>query len=95
MIAIRKAHPAFSLGSFKWFETESPAVAAYWRSYQNERILILNNLSPVAQVVHLSQDASKSTRIPELFSGVDVLAETGENGKYIHTKPYEFLWLKL
>ena len=58
MIAVRKRHPAFSLGSFEWVDVGNSAVAAYWRVHRDESLLVLNNLSSAQQSVHLSLQRS-------------------------------------
>ncbi|MGZ9165670.1 MAG: alpha-glucosidase, partial [Anaerolineales bacterium] len=44
MIQIRKEHPAFGRGTFEWLAHAPDEVAGYWREYQGERLLVLNNL---------------------------------------------------
>jgi len=62
MIRLRKDHPALGWGDFTWAEAGTPAVAAYWRSYQGERLLILNNLSDIQQDISLPISRVKSPR---------------------------------
>ncbi len=49
IIRIRKKNPVFGRGSLKFIPCENRKVAAYLREYQGEAVLIVNNLSAVAQ----------------------------------------------
>ena len=43
MLAVRQAHPLFGRGSLLWAASDV-RIAAYWRTYQNERVLVIQNL---------------------------------------------------
>lgn len=87
LIAVRKQWRLFGRGDFAWkhFNFTSKAVVAYQRSWQGQRIVVLNNLT----------DAPVSGWIPETAkSFLDLL--TGESilpGDYT-LAPYAFVWLK-
>jgi maltose alpha-D-glucosyltransferase/alpha-amylase len=96
MIAVRKTHRAFGWGDFKWAQTtHAKEVAAYFRHYEGERLLILNNLS--------DQPKDVSVKIPKkhlffpppnLFTG----KATGvlQNGSLnLRLPAYGYQWLKL
>src|SRR3989304_2968494 len=51
MIAARKAHPALSLGSFAIALPANAAILAYWRTLEDDRILVIANLSDSEQAV--------------------------------------------
>ncbi|WP_229787221.1 maltose alpha-D-glucosyltransferase [Actinokineospora fastidiosa] len=53
MIAIRKAHPEFGLGSYEELDTGNPAILAFVRRHQGSFVLCVNNLSSVEQSVRL------------------------------------------
>ncbi|MBN2149262.1 MAG: maltose alpha-D-glucosyltransferase [Anaerolineales bacterium] len=93
MIAVRKAHKAFGLGDLIWEESYQQSVAVYWRVYQGEEILIVNNLSPEAQTVIL----------PPKIRSIDSLlvyqptapASSAQNSQLqLKLAPFQFLWLK-
>ncbi len=94
MVAERKAHSAFINGSLTWVETGSQAVAAYWRSYIGDNLLILNNLSGLSQPVAVTMPEGYSGKPLDLLAGAypaDV-----ENGMLRLTlAPYQFIWFKL
>jgi len=94
MVAVRKGHPAFVSGGLTWAETVSQSVAAYWRSYNGESLLIFNNLSGLSQPVVV--------RMPDGYSGqpLDLLSGSYsgdvDNGKLcMRLAPYQFVWLKI
>lgn len=86
LIAVRKQHPLLGRGDFEWksFSFETKAVASYQRTYEDKRIVILNNL----------RDTPVSGWIPETADKfVDILT-----GNVIHPgdytlPPYGFVWL--
>jgi len=86
LIAVRKQHPLLGRGDFEWksFSFETKAVASYQRTYEDKRIVILNNL----------RDTPVSGWIPETADKfVDILT-----GNVIHPgdytlQPYGFVWL--
>ncbi|MCL4257879.1 MAG: maltose alpha-D-glucosyltransferase [Anaerolineales bacterium] len=96
MIAVRKTHRAFGWGTFAWANTSHPTqVAAYFRRYEGEELLILNNLS--------SEEIEVSVEIPDrqlffpppnLFTG----RATGElvDGRLsLRLAGHGYEWLKL
>lgn len=96
MIAVRKTHRAFGWGDFKWAQTSHPKqVAAYFRSYEGEVLLILNNLSGETQDVWVKIPKKHVFfPLPNLFTG----KATGElqDGKlHLKLKPRGYEWLKL
>ena len=85
MIAIRKQYKVFGWGDFKWLEVGTKSVAAYSRSFQDETMLILNNLS--AEKVTLALPVTPQPYI-NVLDGMAYAAET------ITLNPYQYLWLK-
>ena len=82
MIATRKKHKAFGWGDFKWADVGTQALAAYTRSFENERLLILNNLSDKTQKIMLSQDYT------------DLLSGRAFPAGALTLDAYQYLWLK-
>jgi maltose alpha-D-glucosyltransferase/alpha-amylase len=87
MIATHKAHKAFGWGDFEWIDVGSKGVAAYLRTYQDERLLILNNLQDKELPIELPMD------IPETV--IDILNNRTLNKKTVTLAPYQFLWLAI
>jgi maltose alpha-D-glucosyltransferase/alpha-amylase len=87
MINIRKSHRAFGRGSMQWVETDNPAVAVYAREYEDESLLILNNLSDSLQMI--SFPSEYRGEYIDLLSNVKHTIEST-----LVMQPYSYLWLK-
>jgi maltose alpha-D-glucosyltransferase/alpha-amylase len=81
MIAVRKAHPAFGRGDLQFVDTPVPALLAFYRSYQGERILALHNLSGSPVIFEMESTAS------DLLSGAEFQGT-------VRLNPYQYLWLR-
>ena len=88
MIAIRKEHPAFGNGDMEWVETGHPSVAVYLRRYEEETLLIFNNLSASVQTVQLPAAHRKS--YIDLFT-----RETVTLSDHVTLEPHSYRWLKM
>jgi maltose alpha-D-glucosyltransferase/alpha-amylase len=94
MIAVRKMHPAFAWGDFAWAENSDPALAAYWRKTESEKLLVINNLSGKPQRYIFDQEDSGLIPAAELLSGrVFTVDDPGQ--REIVIAPYQYLWLQL
>jgi maltose alpha-D-glucosyltransferase/alpha-amylase len=98
MITVRKTYLAFGQGDFAWAETGNLSVAAYWRVYEQERILVLNNLSAEQQTLQLTlPEPTRSYWTPDcpqdLFTAKPVPLV---QGKYldIALHPFQYRWFK-
>jgi maltose alpha-D-glucosyltransferase/alpha-amylase len=93
MIAIRKQYKAFGLGSFKWVECGNAHVAAYFRQYSNQRILIINNLSAARQkaLVKFNQHGVRLSDIIEPKG--EITSDTGNVA--FELAPHQYLWLSV
>jgi maltose alpha-D-glucosyltransferase/alpha-amylase len=92
MIEIRKQYMAFGWGRFSWAQQDNPAVAAYWRRYQDENLLILNNLSDRIQYVTISMPYGS---LPVDILSDRILRIIDNHFFSITLAPYRYLWLKL
>lgn len=73
-------------------EADHPSVLSYWRSYGNEYILVVVNLSPVPQTTAIDlKKPGFHAALEDLFSGRRVHAEDGQIRMELH--PFEFLWM--
>jgi maltose alpha-D-glucosyltransferase/alpha-amylase len=94
MIQARKAHQAFGRGAFEWLASCPEAVAGYWRTYQDERLLVLNNLSAVVQTVEVDLAAQVSHRRVILSSpGVEPSEGSAPSRLTVALNPYQYLWM--
>jgi maltose alpha-D-glucosyltransferase/alpha-amylase len=92
MIAVRKQHQSFGRGNFRWLDTGTTSVAAYFREYENERILIINNLSNQIQAIAIRISH------PRNIYPIDILSERQmrpieNNYLSLTLAPYRYLWL--
>ncbi len=94
MISVRKAHPVFAWGDFTWLDTGTPAVAAYWRNYGQEKALIVNNLSPEPQQFTLSLAGYRASAVKNMLTGKET-PNTKGSWLSINMQPYQYLWLEL
>jgi len=70
MISIRRQHPAFGHGKFAWFPVDSKAVIAYWRVLEDERLIILNNLTDQVQTVSIDPTIIQAPELYNLLIGI-------------------------
>ena len=87
MVHIRKEHPAFGRGDMNWVEIDNPSLAVYTRTYQDETLLIINNLSDQEQTVSLP--AKHQTWYVDLISNSQPQISSS-----LTLQPYAYMWLK-
>ena len=88
MVNIRKQYHAFGRGSMEWIITDNPSFAIYTRQYQDETLLIINNLSDAAQTVSLPS--------AQHADYLDLISNTSyQVGPPLTLQPHAHLWLKL
>lgn len=105
LISLRKRLPSMSRGDFTLLKTKSPSNFAYIRNYEDEKILVINNLSGeklVAEItvpvsVVLDYDDNKITSFKNLVNGDDVKVNISLKNRTMNLRiaPYGVVWLKL
>jgi len=95
MIRTRRGYPALGSGTFSWatiIQTKTPTpIIAYYRSDQQDRIVVIQNLSPDQQSLSLP---FSETVTPELIYGKTELKIN--SGKLLSDlDPYGFAWLRI
>jgi maltose alpha-D-glucosyltransferase/alpha-amylase len=91
MIAIRRKHRAFGRGEFEWLDVQNKTLAVFQRTHNNERILVVHNLSDAKQSFSYPTRKSVSALTDHLTQKqFDPVHERLE----IELMPYEYLWLK-
>ena len=94
MIAGRKQHKTFGWGDFSWAACDSRQVAAFVRSYGDEKIVVVNNLSTSPQTVCVDIPGGDSITAVDLLTGKDFSVDNG--GKMpLKLEAHQYLWLKL
>ena len=105
LISVRKNLVSMSKGDFTLLKTKSPANFSYIRSYGDEKILVINNLSAeklIAEItipvnVVLEADGKRITSFKNLVNGDDVRVDISLTNRTMHLRiaPYGVVWLKL
>lgn len=96
MVAVRKVHRALGWGDFSWAETSKPReIAAYYRTYKSETLLIVNNLSSRKQTVDIKlAEEHLFFSPPDLFTG-RATGELIDDSVQLTLSPNGYFWLKL
>ncbi|MDD3743405.1 MAG: hypothetical protein PHX54_07285, partial [Lentimicrobiaceae bacterium] len=93
MLSIRNQTKTFGRGRLEWLNislfshhaTERP-ILGYYRIYEQERILILQNLSPVMHTINRINDQTIAGK--NLFTGLNVNLP-------LTLKPFEYVWIRI
>ncbi|MCZ7664724.1 MAG: maltose alpha-D-glucosyltransferase [Thermoleophilia bacterium] len=95
LIALRKQHQAFGRGEIEFLSPENRKVLAFVRSWDDERILVMANLSRFTQYVTLDLSRFAGMTPVELF-GRTPFPEVPNEGWYpFSLGPHAFHWLSL
>jgi maltose alpha-D-glucosyltransferase/alpha-amylase len=94
LIALRQRHQAFGRGTLEFLHPDNRHVLAYLRSYQDERILVVANLSRFAQFVQLDLRPLTGMVPLELF-GRTSLPPIGDQPYFLTLGPHGFFWFLL
>ena len=94
MIATRKRYPVFGRGDIFFFNPMNPKILAYTRYYENQHLLVVNNLSRFAQPVELDLSEYKG------YTPVEIIGKTpfpmiGELPYFLTLGPHSFYWFEL
>ena len=94
MIAIRRDHPAFSLGGFHELGGSNPCVLTFVREFDGDTVMCVNNLSRFAQPVELDLRHYEGFQPVELFGGVS-FPLIGELPYLLTVAGHGFYWFRL
>ncbi|ARV59551.1 maltose alpha-D-glucosyltransferase [Nostocales cyanobacterium HT-58-2] len=94
LIATRKRFQALGLGSFELLHPNNRKVLAFTRTYQDETILVVANLSRFVQTVELDLSAFKGQVPVEIF-GQTEFPPVGDSSYFLSLSPYGFYWFTL
>jgi maltose alpha-D-glucosyltransferase/alpha-amylase len=94
VIALRKNYKAFGRGSIEFLYPENRKVLAFVRAYEDERILVVANLSRFTQYVELDMSAYSGSRPVELFGHTE-FPRIGELPYFVTLGPHAFHWFEL
>ena len=94
LIALRKRYKAFGRGSLEFLQPDNRKVLAFVRSYEDERILVVANLSRFVQGVELDLSAFHGLVPVEMFGRID-FPQVGEQPYFVTLGPHSFYWFSL
>ncbi|HEV3443758.1 MAG TPA: maltose alpha-D-glucosyltransferase [Gemmataceae bacterium] len=94
MIRARKKYPVFGRGTLKFVPCENRRVVAYLREYQEQTVLVVNNLSGFAQPAELDLRHFTSM-VPVELLGNQPFPVIKEQPYFLSLSPYAFYWFRL
>jgi maltose alpha-D-glucosyltransferase/alpha-amylase len=94
LLALRKRHQAFGRGTLEFLHPENHKVLAFVRSYRDERILVVANLSRFVQCAELDLAAFKGL-VPVEMLGRSAFPPIGEQPFLVTLGSYAFYWFAL
>lgn len=94
LIAVRQQHSVFGTGSLKFLTPDNGRVLAFVREDEQQRILVVANLSRSAQFVQLDLSEWEGDSLTELFGGGH-FPQIGKLPYLLTLGPYAFYWFTL
>jgi maltose alpha-D-glucosyltransferase/alpha-amylase len=94
LIALRKRFKALGRGSLEFLYPDNRKVLAFVRRYSEEIILVVANLSRMAQYTSLNLAEFKG-KVPVEVFGRSEFPIIGENPYFLTLSPYAFYWFSL
>ena len=94
VIEVRKSTPVFSRGTMEFLRPSNHRVLAYIRKYENEKLLLVNNLSSTAQAVELDLHDYKGHILIEM-AGKNLFPKIGDLPYLLTLGPYQSFWFRL
>ena len=91
---IRKRYKAFGRGKIDFLSPENPKVLAFTRSYEEEHLLVLANLSRHPQAIDLRMKGFEHFTPTEVFGQTDFPPLTSGNNRFT-LGPYGYYWFAL
>lgn len=94
MIQVRKANPAFGIGTFTDLGGSNPSVLSFVREFGDDIVLCANNLSRFAQAVELDLRPWRGAQPLELIGGAQ-FPQIGELPYLLTLAGHGFYWLRI
>ncbi len=91
LIALRKQHRVLRRGSLRFLRPSNPKVLAFLREAENERILVVANLSRTAQYADIDL-AELAGSVPRELVGRSRFPEIGEQPYRLTLGPHQLFW---
>ncbi len=93
-LGIQRQHPIFGCGTLEMLNPANSKILAYIRQYQDEMVLIVNNLSRYSQPVELDLQKFKGY-VPVDMIGHAVFPTIGDQPYFLSLGPHCFYWFQL
>jgi maltose alpha-D-glucosyltransferase/alpha-amylase len=94
LIQVRKSTRVFGAGTIEFLQPINHRVLAYVRQLENEKVLVVNNLSSAAQAVELDLRKYKGHVLIEMF-GKNVFPRIGDANYLLTLGPHQFFWFRM
>jgi maltose alpha-D-glucosyltransferase/alpha-amylase len=94
LIKLRNSFQVFGRGSIAFLKPANHRVLAYIREFEDEMVLVVNNLSSSAQAVELDVRPFKGFVPIEMF-GRNLFPRFGDVPYLLTLGPYQFYWFQL
>src|SRR4051812_35780830 len=94
LIALRKEHPVFGLGTYEALRPTNPRIFAHVRTYEDDIVLCVHNLARSAQAVELDLSRWEGC-VPEEMLGRTRFPRIGELPYLLTLAPRGFFWFQL
>jgi len=94
LIALRKDHPVFGLGTYEALRPSNPRVFAHVRTYEDDIVLCVHNLARSAQAVELDLSRWEGF-VPEEMFGRTRFPRIGDLPYLLTLAPRGFFWFQL
>jgi maltose alpha-D-glucosyltransferase/alpha-amylase len=94
LIALRKQHPVFGLGTYEVVRAENPRIFTHIRTYEDDIVLCVHNLARSAQAVELDLSRFEGMIPVEMF-GQSAFPRIGELPYLLTLGPRGFYWFQL
>jgi maltose alpha-D-glucosyltransferase/alpha-amylase len=94
LIALRKEHPVFGLGTYEPLRSDNPRIFAHIRRWEEDVILCVHNVARSAQAVQLDLSAHAGM-VPEEMFGRTSFPAVGELPYLLTLAPRGFFWFQL
>jgi len=94
ILSLRKRYKAFGRGLLEFLQPQNRKVLAFTRSFKDETILVIANLSHLPQQTAVDLSKFAGSRIIDVFGRVEFLPVSSQ--PYIFTlSPYSYFWFSL
>ena len=94
MLAVRRQHPVFGMGTYEELGASNPSVLAFVREFGDDKVLCVNNLSRFPQPVELDLQRFEDM-IPVELTGLVHFPRIGELPYLLSLPGHGFMWFGL